>query len=509
VSRKIKIEKETHIILKNEILHVADIVARDKGLDREEILSAMEEAVLKTALLKYGEERNLIAHINRKSGEIEIYRVRNIVQIPENDETEISLDEALMEDLDAVIGGIVKDKLPSVDFGRIAAQTARQIITQRIRLAERQKQHEELSGRVGDIIIGIVKRLDFQDVVLEIGRTEGIIRRAELLPNENFKIGDRIKVLLVSLNDDQNGPLLHLSRTHNEFLKKLFEQEVPEIYDGVIKIMAVARDPGSKAKMAVISSDPNLDPIGACVGIKGARVQAVINELKGEKIDIIRWSDNPAIFIVNSLTPAEVSRIVMEESGNTCDAVVPDNQLSAAIGRRGQNVRLASKLTGWSISVITAEQDAENGAQESAKAVRLLVENLDVDELVAHLLISEGYGSIQDIAMTNTAAIAAIDGFDKSIASEVQQRAIAYVENKKRDIEKFCRKQGASEDILQYKLISCELLEVLVRADIKSLDDLGSLSTDELLDIAGDFLTEQEAATLIMKIREGWFESDE
>ncbi|MDR3030808.1 MAG: transcription termination factor NusA [Holosporales bacterium] len=508
MSRKIKVEDSPRIGIKNEILQVADIVARDKGIDREEVLEAMEDAIVKTAQMKYGEGKNLTARIDRKSGEIEVFRVWNIVDQIEDEDIEISLTNALIRDSEATIGGVIEDKLPAIEFGRVAAQAARQIIIQRVQLAERNNQYEEFSERVGDIITGIVKRIDFQDIILDIGRTEGIIKRSDIIPNETFKIGDRIKVLLVSLNSDQNGPLLYLSRTHPDFLKKIFEQEVPEIYDGVIKIMGVARDPGSKAKMAVASSDTSLDPIWTCVGVKGSRVQAVVNELKGEKIDIIQWSDNPAIFIVNSLTPAEVSRIVMEESGSCVDAVVPTDQLSAAIGRRGQNVRLASKLTGWNISIVTEEQDAENRAKESARLVKLLTENLDVDEIVAHLLIGEGYNSIYDLSVVNLSSLSSIEGFDDDIASEIKQRAVLFLENKKKDIEKLCKEKGVNDDILQYKMISPELLEALVKAGIKSLDDLGSLSTDELMEIAGDFLNKKESETLIMKIREKWFENE-
>lgn len=494
--------------LKNDILQAADIVARDKGIDKEEILEAMEEAVLATARMKYGEEKNLAAKIDRKSGEIEVFRIWDIVENPENEDMEISLNDALPKNPESKIGGVIEEKLPNLEFGRVAAQSARQIISQKVQLAERNKQFAEFSERVGDIITGIVKRVDFQDVILDIGRSEGIIRRSDIIPNENFKTGDRIKVLLASLNSDQNGPLLYLSRTHPDFLKKLFEQEVPEIYDGVVRVMNVARDPGSKAKMAVASSDSNLDPIWACVGIRGSRVQAVVNELKGEKIDIIQWSDNPAIFIVNSLTPAEVSRIVMEESGNSAEAVVPNDQLSAAIGRRGQNVRLASRLTGWNISIITEEQDAENRAKETQRLVKLLTETLDVDEMVAHLLIGEGYGSIYDLSAADDAALSSIEGFNEEIASEIKQRAVLYLENKRKDMEKLCKEKGVESDILEYKIITPELLEALVKADIKSLYDLGSLSTDELMEIAGDLLSEKESKALIMKIREKWFENE-
>ena len=505
MSKKIKVEEKTSSGIRSELLQVVDIVARDKGIDREEILEAMEQAILKTAQLKYGDEKNLVAEIDRKTGEIDIYIAVTVVENVVDESTEISLHDALSREPDAKIGDVIRDKLPALDFGRVAAQASRQIILQKVKLAERNKQHEEFSGRVGEVITGIVKRVDFSDVILEVGRTEGVIKRTEVIPNETFKVGDRIKVLLVSLNKDPAGPLLHLSRTHPDFLRKLFEQEVPEIYDGVIKIVAVARDPGSKAKMAVATSDSNLDPIGACVGVKGSRVQAVVEELKGEKIDILLWSENPAMFIVNSLSPAEVSRIIMEENSSSVDAVVPDGQLSSAIGRRGQNVRLASKLTGWNISVITEEADAKNRARETTRILKFFMEDLDVDEMVAHLLMGEGYSSIEDLANTPLSELASIEGFDEDVANEIQQRAISYIEKKTKEVEALCAEKGVSKDLIKYKMIRPELLEVLVKSEIKSLDDLGSLSTDELLEITNDMLSQHEAETLIMKIREQWF----
>ncbi|MDR1034844.1 MAG: transcription termination factor NusA [Holosporales bacterium] len=506
MSRKIKIESKVHdVAAKNEILQVADIVARDKGIDREEILSAMECAILKTAQMKYGEERELKVTINRKTGDIEIYRILRVVDKAGDRNVEISQNDASRLKPDARIGDTLDDPLPSVDFGRIGAQVARQIIIQKVKSAERKKQYEEFEGRVGEIITGIVKRIEFSDIIIDIGKTEGIIRKSELIPNEIFKIGDRIKVLLSGLNKDQTGPLLHLSRTNPNFLRKLFEQEVPEIYDGIIKIVSITRDPGSKAKIAVTTSDPNLDPIGACVGTKGSRVQAVVDELKGERIDIVRWSNNVAIFIVNSLAPTRVSRIVLEELENEANVVVPDDQLSAVIGRRGQNVRLASKLTGWSISITTEKEDSENRARESDRILNILMENLDVDDMVARLLMGEGFSSIEDLVNTSSADLASIEGFDEDIANEISQRAVLAMDRKKAEIEKLCTEKGVSKDLIEYKLLRLDLLALLVNSDVKSLDDLGSLSTDELLDITGDLLSKREAETLIMKVREEWF----
>ena len=505
MSRKIKLEETTHSVVRSEILQVADIVARDKGIEREEILTAMEQAILKTAQMKYGEEKNLEAVIDRKTGEIEIYRLLTVCENIENSDRDISLSDAILRDPEAKVGDVLRDKLPTVEFGRVSAQSARQIIVQRVRTAERNKQYEEFLNRVGEIITGVVKRIEYSEIILDIGRSEGIIKKAEIIPNEIFKVGDRIKVLLSGLSKEQTGPLLQLSRTNPEFLKRLFEQEVPEIYDGIIRITSVARDPGSKAKIAVTTNDPNLDPIGACVGVKGSRVQAVVDELKGEKIDIIAWAENPAMFIVNSLSPAEVTKIVMEETGNRVTAVVPDDQLSSAIGRRGQNVRLASKLTGWTISVTTETEEAKLRAQENARILKTFMEDLDVDEMVAHLLMGEGYSSVDEIATSPISEISSIEGFDEDIANEIQQRAISYMTKKKDDVSKLCEEKGVSTELKDYKLLKPELLEVLVNSDIKTLDDLGDLSTDELMEVSGDLLTKSEAETLIMKIRENWF----
>ncbi len=507
MSRKIKLEENTRQVARNEILQVADMVAREKGIDREEILEAMESAILKTAQLKYGEEKNLEVVINRKSGEIELSRLLSVVDKVNNSNIEISLENALLAYPTIKTGDVIRDRLPALDFGRVAAQSARQVIIQKVRTAERQKQSEEFSGRIGEIITGVVKRVEYTDVIFDInGRTEGIIKKSEMIPNEIFRVGDRIKVLLVEINKEQTGPLLLLSRTHPDFLKKLFEQEVPEVYDGIIKIVSVSRDPGSKAKVAVTTTDPNLDPIGACVGLKGARVQAIVDELKGEKVDIILWSENPVIFIVNSLAPAEVLKIVMEEeSGDRVTAVVPDDQLSSAIGRRGQNVRLASKLTGWTINVTTESEETKARAKETARILNTFMNDLDVDEMVAHLLMGEGFSSIEDIALAPVSEISSIEGFDDEIADEIQQRAKTYITKKREEVFKLCDEKGVSPELKNYKLLKPKLLEALVKAGLKTLDDLGDLSKDELVEIAGDLLSESEAGTLIMKIRENWF----
>ena len=504
MSRKIKLEETAQPIAKSEILPVADMVAKEKGIERDDVLEAMEQAVLKIAQMKYGEGTQLEARIDRKTGEIEVFRLMEIVEKDPKFGKEVSLAEAQKQIDGAKVGGILKDKLPPLDFRRVAAQVARTVIVQRVQLAERNKQYADFSEKVGEVITGTVKRIEYSNIVLDIGGTEGILKKTEAIPREIFKNGERVKLYLVGLNKDQNAPLLNLSRTAPEFMKKLFEQEVPEVYDGTVAIKAVARDPGSKAKVAVTTKEPNLDPVGACVGVKGARVQAIVDELKGEKIDVVNWDENPAIFIVNSLAPAEVSKIIMEETGDKVTAVVPDKQLSVAIGRRGQNVRLASQLTGWMINVTTESQETEERNVENARTLKYFMHGLDIDEMMAQLLISEGYFSMNEIATSPVEKLAAIRGFDEDIASELQQRAIAYISAKKEEITKLCKQNNVEPELMNYELLRPELLEVLVKAGLRTLTNLGELSTDELMEIAGDLLTKSEAEMLIMKIRETW-----
>ena len=431
--------------------------------------------------------------------------MRKVVDEIKDEDNEILLREAKRFDINAKVGDEIKNKLPPIEFSRSMASTSRQIIMQKIKIAERNNQAKEFSSRIGDIISGIVNRVEYSEIIIDIGKTSGVIRKSETIPNEVFKMGDRIKVLLCGLNKDPSMPLLQLSRTHPDFLKKLFAQEVPEVYDDIIKVVSVARDPGSKAKVAVTTNDPNIDCIGACVGPKGSRVQAISEELKGEKIDIVKWSDDIAVFIVNSLSPAKVTRVVIDETEQKVDAVVPNDQLSAAIGRRGQNIRLASKLTGWAINAITEEADLENRNKETSAIIKIFKDGLDVDEIVAHVLLNEGYVSISEIANSTVEELASIEGFDNDIATEIQSRAISYLENKKKALLELCKEKKVSNDLMNYELIRPELLEVLVNAGILKLDDLGDLSTDELLEISDGLLTKKEASTLILKVRENWF----
>jgi N utilization substance protein A len=383
---------------KLELIQVADVVAREKGIEREEVIEAMEQAIQKAGRSKYGNEHDIQASIDRTSGEIRLVRRTQIVDEIEDEVTQITLEQAHKKDDSLTLGDYIIDPLPPIDFGRIAAQTAKQVIVQKVREAERSRQYDEFKDRVGEIINGIVKRVEFGNVTLDLGRAEAILRRDELLPRESFRNGDRVRAYIYDVREESRGPQIFVSRTHPEFMKGMFKQEVPEIYDGIIEIKAVARDPGSRAKIGVLSYDGSIDPVGACVGMRGSRVQAVVGELQGEKIDIIPWSDDPATFVVNALAPAEVSKVVLDEDQKRIEVVVPDEQLSLAIGRRGQNVRLASILSGWDIDILTEAEESERRQEEFKTRSTAFMEALDIDDVIAHLLVAEGFASVQEIA---------------------------------------------------------------------------------------------------------------
>ena len=406
-----------------ELLQVADSVARDKGIDKDEVLEAMEQAIQKAGRSKYGQEYDIRAEIDRRSGEIRLLRFREVVETVENEATHMPLAAAKRLNADAEIGDFITDPLPPIDFGRIAAQTAKQVIVQKVRDAERQRQYNEFKDRTGEIVNGLVKRVEFGNVVVDLGRAEAMLRRDELLPRENFRQGERVRAYIYDVRQEPRGPQIFLSRTHPQYMAKLFAQEVPEIYDGIIEIKAVARDPGSRAKIAVISRDSGIDPVGACVGMRGSRVQAVVGELQGEKIDIIPWSQDPATFVVNGLAPAEVTKVVMDEDQRRIEVVVPDDQLSLAIGRRGQNVRLASQLTGWDIDILTEAEESERRTEEFRVRSQLFIDALDIDDVIAHLLVTEGFTSLEEVAYVATKDLANIEGFDADIATELQTRA--------------------------------------------------------------------------------------
>src|SRR5579871_5239781 len=418
-----------------ELLQVADSVARDKGIDRDEVIEAMEQAIQKAGRSKYGQEYDIRAEIDRRNGEIRLLRFREVTETIENEATQIALAEAKRLNPEAEIGDFITDPLPPIDFGRIAAQTAKQVIVQKVRDAERQRQFNEFKDRTGEIVNGLVKRVEFGNVVVDLGRAEAIARRDELLPRESFRQGERVRAYIYDVRQEPRGPQIFLSRTHPTFMAKLFAQEVPEIYDGIIEIKSVARDPGSRAKIAVVSRDSGIDPVGACVGMRGSRVQAVVAELQGEKIDIIQWSQDPATFIVNGLAPAEVAKVVLDEEQHRIEVVVPDDQLSLAIGRRGQNVRLASMLTGWDIDIMTEAEESDRRNEEFRIRSKMFIEALDVDDVIAHLLVTEGFTTVEEIAFVPISELGGIEGFDEDVASELQQRARTFLEAQNAKLE--------------------------------------------------------------------------
>src|SRR6187431_576298 len=397
---------------KLELLQIADAVAREKSIDRGIVIAAMEDAIAKAARARYGSETDVHAEIDAKKGELRLSRHMLVVDVVENSSNQISLADAQRANPGAQVGDTIADTLPPLEYGRIAAQSAKQVIVQKVREAERDRQFQEFKDRIGDIVNGIVKRVEYGSVIVDLGRGEAIVRRDEMLPREVFRNGDRVRAYIFDVRRETRGPQIFLSRTHPQFMAKLFAQEVPEIYDGIIEIKAVARDPGSRAKIGVVSRDSGIDPVGACVGMRGSRVQAVVQELQGEKIDIIPWSQDHATFVVNALAPAEVSKVVLDEDSGRIEVVVPDDQLSLAIGRRGQNVRLASQLTGFDIDILTEEQESKRRQEEFKTRSQMFMDALDVDDVIAQLLVTEGFTSIEEVAYVPTEDLAGIEGFD-------------------------------------------------------------------------------------------------
>jgi len=490
-----------------ELLQVADVVARDKGIDRDEVLEAMEQAIQKAGRSKYGHEHDIRAHIDRKTGEIQLARYIEIVETVENEATQLTLAQALRKKPGAVVGDFLIDPLPPIDFGRIAAQTAKQVIVQKVRDAERQRQFNEYKDRVGEISNGLVKRVEFGNVIVDLGRAEGLLRRDELIPRETFRTGDRVRAYIFDVRQEPRGPQIFLSRTHPMFMAKLFAQEVPEIYDGIIEIKAVARDPGSRAKIAVLSHDSSIDPVGACVGMRGSRVQAVVAELQGEKIDIIQWSPDVATFVVNALAPAEVTKVVLDEEAGRIEVVVPDDQLSLAIGRRGQNVRLASQLTQWNIDILTEAEESERRTEEFRSRSNMFIQALDVDDVIAHLLVTEGFSSVEEVAYVPLEDLASIEGFDEGVAEELQNRGRVFLSEQDERYTQMRRDIGVADDVAAIEGLTPALLVKLGNRGVKTLDDLGDLASDELIDIVGkDVMNEDQANAVIMAARAHWFE---
>ena len=438
-----------------ELMQIADAVAREKSIDKQIVLDAMADAIEKAAKSRYGLETNIRVEINDRTGEIKLQRLLEVVEAVEDYDTQIDLESAKIKNEAAKIGDHIGELLPPMDFGRIAAQSAKQVIVQKVRDAERDRQFEEFKDRVGEIINGTVKRVEYGNVIVDLGRGEAIIRRDELIPRETYRYGDRVRAYIYDVRREQRGPQIFLSRTHPQFMAKLFQMEVPEIYDGVIEIRSVARDPGSRAKIAVISNDSGIDPVGACVGMRGSRVQAVVGELQGEKIDIIPWTDQPAGFIVNALQPAEVAKVVLDEEKERIEVVVPDDQLSLAIGRRGQNVRLASQLTGWDIDIMTEEEESNRRQAEFNANTQKFMDALNVDEMVAQLLASEGFTDLEEVAYVEPEEIAMIEGFDEDTASELQARAREFLERQEQELDEKRRSLGVNDDDLSNQNTDC------------------------------------------------------
>jgi N utilization substance protein A len=509
---------------KLELLQIADAVAREKSIDRQIVLASMEDAMQKAARSRYGQETEVRAEINPKTGEVHFSRLLLVVDEIENDAVQITIAEARKRNPAAQVGDWIAETLPPFDFGRIAAQSAKQVIVQKVREAERDRQYQEYKDRIGDIVNGVVKRVEYGNVIVDLGRGEATIRRDEMIPREMFRAGDRVRAYVYDVRREQRGPQIFLSRTHPQFMSKLFKQEVPEIYDGVIEVRAVARDPGSRAKIAVISRDSSIDPVGACVGMRGSRVQAVVNELQGEKIDIIPWSPDEATFIVNALQPAEVVKVVLDEDAERIEVVVPDDQLSLAIGRRGQNVRLASQLTGWDIDILTEAEESERRQKEFADRTNVFMSSLDVDEVVGQLLASEGFRSVEELAFVEPAELAGIEGFDEDTASEIQTRARGYLAQLEAELDARRVELGVEDAIKEVPGVTTPMLVKFGENDVKSVEDLAGCATDDLVGwserkdgettkhagfLDGMEISREEAETIIMsaRVKAGWIDA--
>ncbi len=493
-----------------ELIQVAETVAREKLIDKEDVILAMEDAIQKAARSKYGLERDIRATINRNNGAISIEQYTCVVEEVEDEATQMSLNEALRRDQSLKIGDYYKKVLPPFDFGRIAAQSAKQVISQKVRDAERSRQFNQFKDRVGEIILGTVKRFDNFSVTLDIGKAEGVIRKDEMIPREQLKPGDRVRTYILNVSEEARGPQIFLSRSCNEFLSLLFTQEVPEIYDGIIEVKSVAREPGSRAKISVYSKDNTIDPVGACVGMRGSRVQAVVNELQGEKIEIIPWSEDPVTFVINSLAPAVPTKVIMDEEAGRMEVIVPDDQLSLAIGRRGQNVRLASDLSKWYIDVVSESEESEKRQEEINERTKIFIEALDVDDVIAHLIVAEGYSTIDDISNTSIEELNNIEGFEEELSIELKERAQNYVKLENENVEKKLKSSGVDNKLYEFGHLSKSDILTLVENNIKTLDDLADLDSEELYTLLGKkvFNNENEAGEVIMEARKHWFEED-
>lgn len=501
---------------RQDLLLAIENLAGEKQIDREIVFESLESAIAKIAKQKYGEEFNITATIDHKNGAIRVRRLFDVIKSPEdagtdefgeslyNPDTMLTVEQAGKYSKNPQVGDVIEDLLPEPEFGRMAFQTARQIMTARVRDAEKGRQFDEFKDNIGDIISGVVKRIEFGNIFVDInGKAEGYIRGTELIPGERLNTGDRVRALIMDVARSNSGPQIFLTRTHPMFMEKLFVQEVPEIYEGVIKIKSVARAPGSHAKIAVQTDDPSVDAVGMTVGMKGTRIQPVINECHGEKIDVILYSEDPAVFIVNAMQPAKVAKIIVDEDTHTAAVVVNEDQQSLAIGRRGQNVRLASQLTGWNIDVMNETEEQERRAKEFKEKTELFIRGLDVDEMIAHLLITEGFRTIEEIAFVEPHELETIEGFNPELASELQTRAKTYLEKVEQDYLDQGHKLGMKDDLLNFDFVKRPIIMKLGAAGIKSLEDLADLASDELVEILGeDNMSERLAERIVMKARE-------
>jgi len=509
-----------------ELLQTAEAVAREKMIDPDLVIQAMEESLARAAKSRYGSEMDIRVAIDRKTGKATFTRVRTVVEEVENHQAELTVDQAKDYMENPEVGSELVDEVPPVEMGRIAAQSAKQVILQKVREAERDRQFEEFQDRAGTIINGQVKREEYGNVIVDVGRGEAILRRNEKIGRESYRPNDRIRCYIKDVRREARGPQIFLSRTDPQFMAELFKMEVPEIYDGIIEIKAVARDPGSRAKIAVISYDNSIDPVGACVGMRGSRVQAVVNELQGEKIDIIPWNEDQPTFLVNALQPAEVTKVVLDEEAERIEVVVPDEQLSLAIGRRGQNVRLASQLTGLDIDIMTETEESARRQAEFAERTKLFMEALDVDEFFAQLLVSEGFTNLEEVAYVDVSELLVIDGVDEATAGELQARARDNLEAVNKQAMENARALGVEDSLVEFEGLTPQMIEALAKDDVKTLEDFATCADWEL---AGGWTTVdgqrvkdegvleqfemslEEAQHLIMtaRIQLGWVDPDD
>ena len=468
---------------KVELLRIAEAVAAEKSIDAEIILSSMELAIQKAAKTKFGSENDIRAKIDRENGNISLHKVLTIVESPENLDTEISLEHAkkIQNKENIKVGDEIFEQLPPIDLGRIAAQTARQVITQSVRAAEKERQYNDFIGKKDEILSGMVKRLEYGNVIVDLNRAESIIKKEELIPREVLKTGDRIKAYCYDVIRENKGQQIFLSRASPKFMEKLFFQEVPEIYDGIIEIKSSARDPGSRAKICVRSKDSSIDPVGACVGMRGSRVQSVVNELSGEKIDIVHWSEDVASLVVSALAPAEIQKVIIDDQNRKIEVILTEENLSKAIGRRGQNVRLASKLIDFEIDILTEKEESDKRQLEFKEKTEIFVKNLEVDETLGQLLVAEGFSSIKEISQASLDEIIKIEGVDKNTANELKERAAEYLVKEKENIEKKLKDLGVNDDLINHKGLTPGMLLTLGEKKIKTLKDFADLSTDELI----------------------------